>query len=111
MDRPAEAQIYYNEAVRLDPCTKDCCWFPASVKFHLEQYDEAVNLLEVYTEDDVDNEWLHLLRAVSYGYLGKEIEGRAEIRRFNELRAKKGHSRPYTVKRISGWALQDEAAR
>jgi adenylate cyclase len=111
LGRPTEAQIYFNEALRLDPGKTDCYWLPASIRFHLEQYGQAVAQLQVYIEHNPEDEWLHLLLAASYGHLGKEAEGQAEVQKFNKLRADKGHSRPYAASELNHWSIKDNATR
>ena len=110
MGRPAEAQVYLNEVIRLNP-RETYPWSQFSIKFHLEQYDKAVELLQTHLEEYPDQEWGYMLLAASYGHLGREAEGEAAIQKFEELRRKLGHSRPYGTRELDSWRFKDSAAR
>ena len=113
LGRPAETQVYLNEATRLDPRETDECYFwrRASIQFHLEQYDNAVQILLNGIEDYPDQEWLYFLLAASYGHLGREVEGQEAIRTFNKLRTKRGYSLPFRAKTLTYWNFKDTITR
>jgi adenylate cyclase len=108
MGRPAEAQLYVNEALRLNP-QEDYSWRLASIQFHLERYDDAIEIILNRIENDSDDEWLYFLLAASYGHLGREAEGKEAIRKFEELRAKMGITLSYRVSGLSWWSYKDDA--
>jgi len=110
MGRPAEAQIYLNEAIRLNP-RDNYHLYHASIQFHLEKYDEAVETLLVGINSFKDDEWLYLLLGASYGHLGRKAEGGAAIQKFDELRKEKGINQPYRAIKLDYWIFKDEATR
>jgi TolB-like protein len=108
--RPAEAQVYLNEAARLNPRGK--FFFPTmEINFHLERYPEVVESLLTHLEDYPDHEWDYIFLAASYGHLGLEAEGKAAIQKFNKLRGKLGHSVSYRASELYWWRFKDQKAR
>ena len=110
MGRLTEAQFYLNEAMRLDPEEKSY-WLRASIMFHLEEYEVAASQLQDFVEDSPQDDSLQLLLAASYGHLGKYVEGNIAVRRFDELRAKKGLLTPFAVSELNHWGFGDGTAR
>ncbi len=110
MGRPAEAQIYLNEAIRLNP-RDNYHLYRASIRFHLEKYDEAVETLLIGINSYKDDEWLYLLLGASYGHLGRKAEGGAAIQKFDELRKEKGINQPYRAIKLDYWIFKDEGTR
>ena len=108
--RPAEAQVYLNEAARLNPRGR---FFlrTMEINFHLERYPEVVESLLTHLEDYPEHEWDYMFLAASYGHLGREAEGEAAIQKFEELRRKLGHSQPYGTRKLDSWRFKDSAAR
>ena len=110
LGRPSEAQIYLNEAIRLNP-RGDFIWWLASIQFHLEQYDKAAEILLSGIEIVPEGEWLYFLLGATYGHLGEEAKGKAAIEKFEELRKKLGHIKRYRVFKLTYWSYKDEAIR
>jgi len=110
MGRPVEAKIYLNEAMRLNP-RDNFHLYRASIQFHLEIYDEAVETLLAGINSYKDDEGLYLLLGASYGHLGHKAEGGAAIQKFDELRKEKGINQPYRAINLDYWIFKDEATR
>jgi tetratricopeptide (TPR) repeat protein len=108
--RPIEAKIYLNEAIRLNP-RENYSWYLASILFHLEQYEEAIEVLLAEINTNPDDEWYYLLLAASYGHLERESEGKAAIQKFDDLRKDKGIDYSYGTSELSYWNFKDEATR
>jgi len=111
LGRPAEAQIYLNEAIRLNPQGEVPTWYLASIQFHQEQYEKAVEILLIGIEEYPDREWYYILLAASYGHLDNEAEGKAAIQKFNELREKLGYFGSYRANELYWWTFKDNATR
>jgi len=110
LGRPTEAQIYLDEAMRLNP-RGFYTWWLASVQFHQEQYENAVEILLDGIDKRPTLEWLYLLLGASYGHLGLDVEGKRAIQKFNELREKLGHHKDYSLGEVDYWAFKDLATR
>ena len=110
MGRPAEANVYLKEAMRFDPKNQYSSR-QATVKFHLEKYEEAAEILQICIDYNPDGEWFYLMLGASYGHLGREAEGKDAILKFDELRAKKGHRSNYKISDVDDWIFQDDASR
>ena len=108
--RPIEAKIYLNEAIRLNP-RENYSWHLASILFHLEQYEEAIEILLAEIDTNPDDEWYYLLLAASYGHLERGIEGKVAIQEFDDLRKEKGIDYSYGTSELTFWNFRDEATR
>jgi tetratricopeptide (TPR) repeat protein len=109
--KPAEAQVYLNEAIRINP-KGDYTWHLASIKFHLERFDEAVGILLSAIENNPEEEWHYFLLAASYGHLGRETEGKEAIRVFNDKRLHRGRGHgAYTTRKLDLWDFKDISTR
>lgn len=108
--RPAEAKLYLAEASRLNP-QESYADLQAMIQFHLERYDDAIENILDHINDGLSDEWQYLYLAASYGHLGREAEGKAAIKMFNQLRAAKGDPKPYQASRVSWWSLKDEVSQ
>ena len=114
--KPAEAQVYLNEASRLNP-NGDYSLLHASILFHLDRFNEAVDILQTNIENAPNDERNYLLLAASYAHLDRHNDARTTATKFNQLWAGKGYSNAYAVvmPRLRGvrpyWLFQDEAAR
>ncbi|MEC4673156.1 MAG: adenylate/guanylate cyclase domain-containing protein, partial [Nitrospirota bacterium] len=110
MGRPAEAQVYLNEVIRLNP-RGNFFFKKMEIEFHLERYPEVVENLLTHLEDYPNHEWDYMFLAASYGHLGLKAEGKAAIQKFEELRSKLGHAEPYRTRKLYTWRFKDEKAR
>jgi adenylate cyclase len=110
-DRAAEGLELIEKAMRLDP-QSDYLYEHGSAQFHLERYDEAAATLLRATRRNPRYERNYLLLAATYGYLGREEEGKASFTTFNNMyHDPTDKQRPFTLADLGDWATKDEAGQ
>jgi len=107
--RAAEGLESIRRAMRLDPQT-DYLWRLGNAQFHLERYQDAADTLQRATRRNPEYDWNYLLLGATYGHLGRIVEAREAIDRFNTLRqAATGKAQPFTLADLQYWSIKNEA--